>query len=123
MIDLAAVGAGDAVGFESLANAPGVIREILDACERKLLAVIADEEEPVAAPGDIAVNAADARNVQRDGGGAAIAGYVADGHAAVGVEARFHGSAIGVDAAHARADPAEVGERDHRVRWFRGRTC
>ena len=91
-------------------------------CERKLLAVVADEEKPVSAPGDIAVDAADARNVQRDGGGAAIAGYVADRRAAVGVEARFHGSAVGIDAAHARADPAEVGQRDHRGRWFRGRT-
>ena len=84
-----------------------------EAGERKLLAVIGDEEEPVAAPGDIAVDAADAGDVERDGGGAAIAGDVADGGAAIGVEARFDGAAVGVDAADAGADAAQVGEGDH----------
>src|ERR1700678_4013382 len=113
MVDFASIGAGNSLGFESLPDAPRVIGEFFDALQRKLLAVVADQEKPVAAPCDIAVDAADAGHVHRDGGGASETGDIADGHAAVVIQARFHGSAVGIDAANALLNSAHVSERNH----------
>ncbi len=79
VVDLAAVAAGDPLRFDALADAPGEIGKLVNAVEREVLAVIATQEKPVAAPGDIAVDGPDARRVHRDVRRAAIAGHVADG--------------------------------------------
>ena len=60
MVDLAADGAGDPVSGEGLPDAPGIIGELLEPLEHERLAVSADQEEPVAAPGNVAVHPPDA---------------------------------------------------------------
>ncbi|CAM2160551.1 hypothetical protein PT2222_80135 [Paraburkholderia tropica] len=111
MVDQRAALARDAIRFERLANRPGHIRERFDVGEVERLAVIGDEEEPVAAPRDIAMDAAEARHVDRHVGAVAIRGHVAHGHAAVGVQFGFDIAHRRFDAMHARRDAAHVRER------------
>src|ERR1019366_8836522 len=134
VIDHAAIVAGDAVGLEALADAPRKIGEFIDAFECDLLSVAAAQEEPVAGPGDVSVDPADARRLHRDVRGAAVAGDVAQGHSAIGVQVRVdvahHGlqadAGAALDAAHvfqggqqadgavaAHAQVADVVEEDH----------
>ena len=104
VVDDAAVGAGDAVGFEALADAPGEIGQFVEAIDGEFLAVAADEVEPVAAPGDIAVDAADAGGLDGDVSRAPVAGDVAEGDGSIGVEVRLDDAGRGFDAADAMAN-------------------
>ena len=112
VIDHAAIVAGDAVGFQALPDAPRKIGQFIDAIERQRLSVAAAQEEPVAAPGDISDDAADARRFHRDVRRAAVAGDIAQGHTAVGVQARVDVAYRGLQAdTGAAADAAQVFHR------------
>ena len=54
MIDLGTAGAGDPAGKQGLADSPGHVGEAFDIGDVQRFAVLIDEEEPVAAPGDVA---------------------------------------------------------------------
>src|ERR1017187_1338567 len=113
VIDLAAIRAGDAVGGETPADAPGKIGELVEPFESERLAVVAAEEEPVAAPCDVAIHAANPRRVHGDMHGAAVTGHVADGDAAIVTELSLDDAGRSFEAAHAATDPPEMGQRHH----------
>ena len=54
VVDLAAVGARDPLCGQGLTDSPGDVGQPFDVRQGEVLAVVADEEEPVATPGDIA---------------------------------------------------------------------
>src|SRR5262249_36981499 len=103
---------GNPVTDKGLPDAPGKVGKPLDIGEIQRLSVLTDEEEPVAAPGDVAADLADALDRDADIRGMAIARHVLDGDAVPprvlerdDADRRFQ--AIG-----AGADTAEVGKRD-----------
>ncbi len=63
--------------------------------------MIADQEEPVAAPGDVAMEAAMAGHIQGDRPPIAIGRHIAHGHAAVFVEPCLDGADRRVNAVQA----------------------
>src|SRR5262249_34139023 len=73
-VDGAAVGPGDAVALQGAADAPGEVGQVLDVGQPQLLAVLGDEEEPVAAPGHVAGDGAEVLDTYRDVLGVAVAG-------------------------------------------------
>ena len=75
--------------------------------------MIADEEEPVAAPGDVAGHRANARDLHWHAGGAVKAGHVADGHAAVVAEQGIDCARGCFQLAGTAADLPQMSERDH----------
>src|SRR5262249_26901842 len=84
MINLFAAIAADAARGQSLADSPRELGQLVEAVHRQGLAVAAHQEEPVAAPGDIAGDFAERRDVDRHAGGRAVARDVADPNAAIG---------------------------------------
>ena len=108
MVDSRAVVAADAVVAQGAHDGGGDLCQFGDVVGGNAQAVVIDEEEPVAAPGDVAVDAAEAGNVERDLLAVAVGAHVFDADAAVCVQGaadvahrRFHGM-------HARRDATEV---------------
>ena len=75
--------------------------------------MFAHQEKPVSAPGHIAHHLANAGHGDGHAGAAAIAGYVADGNAAAGVEPSIHHAANRFQAAGIVPKPAQVLKRNH----------
>ncbi|MCY1442721.1 hypothetical protein D9M71_591020 [compost metagenome] len=111
MVDGRAVFAGDALGFEGLEHGPGVVGERLTVVQFDALAVFGDQEEPVAAPGDVAVHHAMAGHVHRHLLAVAVRRHVADGDGAVFMQGGTDLADRGVDLVHARCDQAQVLQR------------
>ena len=81
--------------------------------QRQRLLVLAHQEEPVAAPGDIAMHHAVARYLDRHPLAIAVGGHVAHGDRAVVMENGTDLPHRGVDAMGARRQPAEMVKRRH----------
>src|SRR5262249_13427973 len=79
VVDLLPAGAGDAVAVQGAAETPGKVRKALDVRQLQFLAVLGDEEEPVAAPRDIASDPAVPLYPYGDALGGAVAGHVPQG--------------------------------------------
>ena len=97
MIDL-----GKALGVDGLADQPGVFGQVLDVAHTQFLIVVFDQEEPIAAPGDIAGERADSRDLDLGRFGFAIAGDIGDRHLSIGVQ-------TGRDYAHGCFNPMIAG--------------
>lgn len=98
MVDLAAVRADDSLRAEGPADLPREVGQRLDVLQGDGQAMLLDEEEPVAAPGDIAADDPQARHLDRDLLGMAVGGNIREGDGAIGVEGRRHGAHGGVEA-------------------------
>ncbi|MNE72828.1 hypothetical protein D3C80_1688020 [compost metagenome] len=70
--------------------------------------MIGDQEEPVAAPGDIADHPADARHLQCQVLAITVGRHVAHADRVVFVQGRLHGADRGFDTVHTRPDAAQV---------------
>ena len=79
VVDRLVMGASDVGAFEGATDTPSEIGQSGDIGKFELLAVIFGEEEPVAAPGDVAGDGAVAFDVDFDIRGVAVAGDVLDG--------------------------------------------
>src|SRR6516165_9360515 len=113
VVDLAAVRSCQPLYFEALPYPPGVIGERLQAIERQRLAVAGNQEEPVAAPGDIAVHRSNSRCVDGHRLCAAIARHIPDGHT-VGIhQPRLDHTADGFEPHSPLSRASYVGERHH----------
>src|SRR5437868_14962773 len=88
---------------------------MIDIFERQLFIVLLDEEKAIAAPGDVAGDAAEARHFDGDILLLAPARDVGDGYLPVGGERGTHHADRRIDAMLARLDAAEVRERDHQA--------
>src|SRR5437763_14385854 len=109
------VDVGITLRVESLANTPGDIGQVLDVLQRELLRVLLDQEEAVAAPGDVAGDAAEAWHFDGHVLLLAPARHVGDGYLPVGGKRSAHHADRRVDAMLARLDATEVRERDHQA--------
>jgi len=115
VVDLRAVRAGDVLRLERAADAPREVGQPLDLRQREIrhrreLRRV-DEEEPVAAPGHVAGDGADAGHVQRHAGAVAPARHVEHRDVAVGVELGLDRADGGVEPMPARPDAAQVRQR------------
>src|SRR2546426_2121610 len=110
VVDLGAVAAGDAVGGQRLAYAPGGVGQRLDLVERNWRVRPVDEEEPVAAPGDITADDTEPRYLDRHGLVPAVRRHVLDRDALVVVQGAGDRADDGIDAVHAGRDAAEVAQ-------------
>src|SRR5207248_10873550 len=79
VVDLLPAGPGDLFADERFADAASEVRQLGDAGHFQLLAVVADQEEPVAAPGHVAGHGAEAFDPHPDVGVPAVARHVLDG--------------------------------------------
>ena len=106
-----------------LANAPGDLGEAFGVLQGNGLAVVLHQEEPVAAPGDVADIRPQAGNVDGDMPGRPVAGHVVDRHVVVVFERerRRCRPASPAGAFPGRSCPG--GPASRRGRWSRGRTC
>jgi len=59
MVDFLSIASGDALTYQRISNAPGVVGEPFGIREIELLGMIANEKEPVAAPGNVTCYRAD----------------------------------------------------------------
>src|SRR5262249_56125167 len=64
LVDLRPARPGDAAPRQLLPDAPRVVGQMFHVSQVQLLPVVADQEKPVPAPGDVAANAPDARNIK-----------------------------------------------------------
>ena len=115
MIDQAAVFAANVLVFQGLLHGDGVGGEGVEVVAGDAQVVLGDQEEPVAAPGDVAGHAAVARYLQADGLAVAVGRHVAHAHRAVVVQRRLDGADRRLDLVHAGFDPAQVGEGHHQA--------
>ncbi len=104
---------GISLGVDGLTDAPGEVSEGIDVGEIQIEAMGFHEEEPVAAPGDIAGDGSDAGDLDGQVVGLAMAGDVGDGDGTVGVEGGGDGADGGVDAECTGVELVEVGEGDN----------
>jgi hypothetical protein len=114
VIDDAVVGAGDALPLKGLADGPRVRGQVVDVPGEQFLIVVAHEVEPVAAPGDVALNrvaAALELEIDEHVVSVAVGGHVVDGDRAIGGEVDCDGADGGLDRVPPGADPTEVLER------------
>ncbi len=111
VIDGAAVLAADALVFQRLLDGDGVGGEGVEVVAGDALAVSGDQEEPVAAPGDVAADPADAGHFDADLATVAVGRHVAHADRAVLVEGRLDLADRRLDAVHAGTDPPEVCQR------------
>src|ERR1022692_3604709 len=112
VIDLRAVGSTKAGRLQRLPHLAGEGRKRRGIVRGDTKAAGFDQEEPVAAPCDVADDLAVARNVQLYFCGKSVAWHVADGHARAIVQGRRHDADAGLDAMRSHADPAQVRKRD-----------
>ncbi|MCY1532882.1 hypothetical protein D9M68_681780 [compost metagenome] len=113
MVDRPAVFATDVLVFQGLHHCAGIGGEGVEVVAGDALAVVGDEEEPVAAPGDIAGDAAEPGHVQAHVLAVAVGRHVAHAHRTVVVQGGFHRAHRGFDAVHARLDASQVRQRGH----------
>src|SRR5204863_527321 len=79
VVDLLAAGPGDPLAHQRPPDAPGEVGEPGHVGRLQLLAVPADQEEPVTAPGHVAGDRADPLDVDGDAPGVPVARHVLDG--------------------------------------------
>lgn len=108
VVDRRAVFAGDALGFEGFEHGPGVLCQRFTVGQLDTLAVFGNEEEPVAAPGDVAAHHAMAGHVHRNLLAVAVGGHVADGDGTVFMQGGADLANRGVNLVYARCDQAQV---------------
>ena len=89
---------GMPLGIRRLAHAPGEVGERFEIAHVDLETVLAHQEEPVAAPGDVARHLADARHLEHHVARAAVARHVAEFDRAIGAQRRVHRPHRRVDA-------------------------
>ncbi|MFT5130465.1 MAG: UDP-glucose 4-epimerase, partial [Rhodothermales bacterium] len=110
VIDLAAVVATNACCFEGAADGPRAGFESCDVRELQLESVVVYQEEPVAAPGDVAMHVAESGHIDRHSCSAAIAAHVTDGHASVWKECSGNIANGCFELMFAGADASEMGQ-------------
>src|SRR5208283_5016696 len=115
VVDLAAAGAMDALLAQGPADGPGVTRELLQMVQIQRITVVVGEEEPVAAPGHVAVHVAMTGHVNNGVAQQSVRGHVAESHFAVFVEFRGDNADRRLDAMDAGTDAAHPGQRDHQA--------
>src|SRR5437899_2794665 len=114
MVDLLAVGAGNAIRIQGLAYGPGEGSQRFDITEPYFPARSFNKKKPVSSPGNIATHLAESRHFDGYLGSAAVARDIVDGYFAVGVEDRadssnrsFHPVFPGRNAPHVRKSSDE----------------
>src|SRR5205085_7255332 len=108
VIDEAAVRAGDALPLDALPDAPRVIGQGFQTVERERLSVIGGQEEPVAAPRNVAGHRADPGGINGNACRAAVTRHVANRDAVRVHETGLDHPADGLDAADSLTRPAEM---------------
>lgn len=102
-----------ALGIHGLPHAPAVIRERVGVLQREFLSVLRDEEKPIAAPGDVAGDFAQAGNVHGEILFRAPAWNVGDRDFAVRMQRGGDDTHRGFNPVLAGFDPSEMRERDN----------
>ncbi|KGC40060.1 hypothetical protein DO73_4432 [Burkholderia pseudomallei] len=113
VIDRRAVAARHARALERRAHRRRVRGERRDVLARDALAVIAHEEEPVAAPRDVARHRAVPRHVDDDVLRVPVREHVAHAHGQIVVQRRLDVAHRRLDPMHARPDASHVVQRAH----------
>ena len=110
MVDLATIVAAYAGLIKHGTQADAAVGQLGNIVGLNLQAMIADQEEPVAAPGDIPVHAAVARHLDGYLGGAAVAGDIAQADPVAALQGGFNHAYRGFDT---------VGALAYAARWAR----
>ena len=108
MVDQGTVCAVYPLRFKGLEHGPGVLGEGFDIVQLQRLAVVADQEEPVAAPGNIALHAAMPGYVNGDLLAVAVGGHIAHSDLAIWMQGGGDRADRGVDLVFAGLDQAQV---------------
>ncbi|MNM97044.1 hypothetical protein D3C81_1095400 [compost metagenome] len=111
MIDDAAVLATDAVRFQRLLYRDGVVAQCIAMGDIQRCRRLLGDEEPVAAPGDVALDLADAGHLHFGIGNEAIALDVVDGYLAVDMQRDTHHADRCLDQVFARLNAAHMRQR------------
>lgn len=115
VIDFRATLPGDLLPGQLLADSPGELRKGVDVFESDFHTVILDEEEPIAAPSDVACEFSVAGNIHSDICSAAVTGDVFDGDFAVGMETRGDFANGRFDVMTSWRKFPQIGERDEQA--------
>ena len=112
MIDLRAILARDSLPPQCLADPPGVIRQVFHLGKLRRLTVIADQKEPVAAPGDVPDYHAGTLDLKSNVGCVAVTGNILDRDLVAAVVLEGDDADRRIQPVSAWSDTAQVGERD-----------
>ena len=111
VVDLSVIGAGNACRRQSAANLPGECSERFDLVKGEGKVMLAYQKKPVATPGDIAGDRAEAGNIHGNAGAKAIGRHIPKGDLVVWLQIDFDHADRGLDELLARPKPAKKSKR------------
>jgi hypothetical protein len=113
VVDLCALCTVNAGGSERLPDLPGEMDELVKVRLRNRVGMLLDQKKPVATPGNVAGHCTESRDLDADGSGPAVAGYVFEGHGVIFVQCDSHDAYRCLDAVSTGLDPAKICERGY----------